>query len=120
MSEARSVRALLYVANPTNPHFFLPEPKVAAQIIDTAVGPSGTNREYLKNLEKWLAEVGEEDAHVQELSSLMRKDVREDQPGTNVRLSPRMFGGRVARAVSFELPRVNGTFRFACRRFSDA
>lgn len=65
------VRALLYTANPSNPHFYLPPAEEAARIIATAVGPSGPNRDYLVGLSNWLATNQLNDAHVEELSQLV-------------------------------------------------
>ena len=65
------VRALLYTANPSNPHFYLPAPQEAAQIIARAIGPSGPNRDYLLNLAEWLAANRLEDEHIRQLCKLM-------------------------------------------------
>jgi len=69
--EGETVRALLYTANPSNPHFYLPAPEEAARIIATAVGPSGANVDYLLNLAAWLERNKLEDAHVEELRRLL-------------------------------------------------
>ena len=65
------VRALLYTANPQNPHFFLPGTDEAARIIATAVGPSGPNRDYLVNLGEWITANQLEDPHIEELCRLL-------------------------------------------------
>ena len=43
----------------------------AAKTIATAVGPSGPNIDYLKNLAAWLEKVEEDDAHVKALMALL-------------------------------------------------
>ena len=63
------MRALVYSATPENPNFVRPTSvDAAAATVAAAVGPSGPNPEYVFALERWLREVGEEDAHVFELA----------------------------------------------------
>lgn len=75
------VRALLYSATPANPGFTpvaIRSPQLGAQIISEAVGPSGANIDYLLRLVAWLEEVGERDAHAEELAAKLgpRRHVR--------------------------------------------
>ncbi len=71
---AGSVRALVYSATPENPNFVRPTSiDAAAATVAAAVGPSGPNPEYVFALERWLREVGEEDAHVFELAEAVRR-----------------------------------------------
>ena len=73
---AGSVRALVYSATPDNPNFVRPTSiDAAAATVAAAVGPSGPNPEYVFALERWLREVGEEDAHVFELAEAVRRIV---------------------------------------------
>ena len=68
------VRALLYTATATNPNFTaepIANPAAAAAIIGRAHGPSGPNRIYLERLAQWLTEVGEADAHIEQLMQLL-------------------------------------------------
>ena len=68
------VKALLYSATPENPNFSaaaLKDLPAAAKTIATAVGPSGPNIDYLKNLAAWLEKVEEDDAHVKALMALL-------------------------------------------------
>jgi len=68
-----TVRAVLYSGSVDNPNFWWGEDGTgldldrAASIIATAVGPSGPNVEYLRNLSAFLKEQGELDVHVSEL-----------------------------------------------------
>ena len=69
-----AVRALLYTANPENPHFSPPaDLEATAAVIAKAVGPSGDNAEYLLRLATFLESVGERDAHVEGLAELVRR-----------------------------------------------
>mmetsp|Transcript_60867 Transcript_60867/g.135623 ORF Transcript_60867/g.135623 Transcript_60867/m.135623 type:complete len:124 (-) Transcript_60867:245-616(-) len=71
-----TVRALLYTANPANPNFYEAPLEEAARIITSAVGPSGPNLEYFDRLAEWLTSVGEEDAHIDAISALIRRSSR--------------------------------------------
>ena len=71
--DAGVVDGLVYVAGPANPNFTGPAPidQIAARIRD-CTGPSGPNREYLRELARALRELGEHDAHVFELDDALR------------------------------------------------
>jgi len=75
-----AVRALLYTANPDNPHFSPPASlrsrdslEATAALIAEAVGPSGDNAYYLLQLAAFLESVGERDEHVEGLAALVRR-----------------------------------------------
>ena len=69
-----AVRALLYTANPDNPHFSPPASlEATAAVIAEAVGPSGDNAYYLLQLAAFLESVGERDEHVEGLAALVRR-----------------------------------------------
>ena len=64
--------ALVYVAEPGNFAWLGPAPaKEVAEQIATAMGPSGSNREYLERLAMALREIGADDPHVFELEALI-------------------------------------------------
>ena len=68
-----TARALVYRARPENPSYgALPNPELAA-IIRVAVGPSGDNASYLRQLAAALRELGAYDEHVFELERLIRE-----------------------------------------------
>lgn len=68
-----SVEGLTYHATETNPHFLGDAPPVAiAAQIQRAMGPSGTNLEYLIELERALRELDAHDPHVFEIARLVR------------------------------------------------
>ena len=74
--ERLPVRALLYTGTPENPNFsaeHIKSVQVAAAIIAHAHGPSGSNTEYLFELEKFLQSVNAHDPHVEELCKQTRK-----------------------------------------------
>ncbi|HTM22294.1 MAG TPA: gamma-glutamylcyclotransferase [Kofleriaceae bacterium] len=65
------VRALVYVADPTNANFVeaaLPE---IAAVVRAARGPSGSNRDYLERLDAALRAMGGRDDHVAALWQLV-------------------------------------------------
>ncbi|MEX0916477.1 MAG: gamma-glutamylcyclotransferase [Wenzhouxiangellaceae bacterium] len=63
------VDGTLYVAGTDNPAFLGPaEPGEITGHILSAHGPSGSNRDYLLQLDEALREIGEEDPHVAELA----------------------------------------------------
>ncbi|MBL36775.1 MAG: gamma-glutamylcyclotransferase [Xanthomonadales bacterium] len=68
-----TVKGTLYVAGTDNPAFL--GPAGAAEMADQILashGPSGSNREYLLELDKALREIGETDLHVAELARILR------------------------------------------------
>jgi len=73
LADERNVDAICYVINPNNPdylHHLTFEEK--AHIIATAVGPTGTNRDYLFNTLRDLQEMSLDDAEVEQLSERVR------------------------------------------------
>lgn len=73
LSDNRRVRALCYVINPGNSDY-LPglSPDERAGIIAKAVGPSGSNRDYLFNTLKDLETLGLEDSEVETIAAKVR------------------------------------------------
>lgn len=71
--DAKPFNALVYVATQDNPHFLGPAPllQMAQRIID-AHGPSGSNREYLFELERALRLKGIDDEHIFTLAEAVR------------------------------------------------
>ena len=71
---AEVVEGLIYLATPDNAAFLgaAPLSQMAAQIAK-AKGPSGSNSEYLLNLEQALQELGVQDWHVTALASLVKQ-----------------------------------------------
>ncbi len=73
LSDGRRVEALCYVINPVNGDYrrdlSLDE---KARIIDKAVGPNGTNCEYLFNTQRDLQEMLVEDSEVERLAERVR------------------------------------------------
>lgn len=68
-----TVKGTLYVAGTDNPAFLGPaDPAEIADQILASHGPSGSNREYLLELDKALREIGETDLHVAELARILR------------------------------------------------
>ncbi|HMB39937.1 MAG TPA: gamma-glutamylcyclotransferase [Wenzhouxiangellaceae bacterium] len=64
-----TVEGTLYVAGTDNPAFLgHADPDEIARHILGAHGPSGSNRDYLLQLDEALREIGEEDSHVAELA----------------------------------------------------
>ena len=60
-----TVAGLLYVATPANPYFVGPEPlDVTAEVVRRSRGPSGSNIEYVLELERTLAAMGATDPEV--------------------------------------------------------
>ena len=71
------LEALVYLATPRNAHYLGPDdPERMARQIARSHGPSGPNDEYLMELDAWLREMGEEDPHVFELATLVRRLTR--------------------------------------------
>jgi cation transport regulator ChaC len=70
-TEEGEVTALAYVGPPDSRQYVGPEDEAAtARIIASAVGPSGKNIDYLLNLQRALADMGERDSHVDTLVRL--------------------------------------------------
>lgn len=67
------VAGLLYIATHTNPYFIGPEELDAtAEIVARSRGPSGSNVDYVLELERALADMGAADAEVTELAERLR------------------------------------------------
>lgn len=67
-------RAQLYLAPPENPMYLGPDPLSSmAEQICSAMGPSGSNVEYVLKLAEALRRMGAEDDHVFSLESLIRE-----------------------------------------------
>jgi cation transport regulator ChaC len=72
------VRALVYVALPSNPNFLgAAEFEVLVAQVRNARGPSGENRAYVLLLASALRELGVEDEHVFELERSLHDELRE-------------------------------------------
>ena len=73
LANGQQVEALCYVINPDNPDYFrdLTLDK-KAEIIATAVGPAGSNRDYLFNTRNDLQEMLVEDSEVDRLAVKVR------------------------------------------------
>ena len=68
-----TVAGLLYVATPANPYFVGPEPlEVTADVVRRSRGPSGSNVEYVLELERTLAAMGAADPEVSALAERVR------------------------------------------------
>jgi cation transport regulator ChaC len=69
---AGSWPALVYVAAPDNPDYLGPaELEEIARQVKRAVGPSGTNLQYVLELHAVLRKLGIDDPHIAELASLL-------------------------------------------------
>lgn len=66
-----TVPGITYFAAPDNPHFAPATQAEVAQQIRIAHGPSGSNREYLRELDKALRLMAQPDPHVSELVSAL-------------------------------------------------
>jgi cation transport regulator ChaC len=70
--EPPELRAVVYVAGPSNPHYLGPAPlEEIAAVVRSARGPSGSNRDYVRLLAEALFQAGEHDPHVAELVRLL-------------------------------------------------
>ncbi len=68
--------AILFVAGRENPNFLGPEPiEAMARRIATAVGPSGTNLEYVLELVRAIRELGEHDPHLEALAAALAEPI---------------------------------------------
>ncbi len=70
----RSVRALVYMATPSNPNWLgeAPLEQIAEQVLRSH-GPSGSNVEYVLRLAEALVEMGAHDEHVMALAKLVSR-----------------------------------------------
>ncbi len=72
-STTERVRGLVYVAHPRNRNYLGPAAITSiAEQIAWARGPSGPNPEYVFELERSLAEIGDVDPHVTEVAAALR------------------------------------------------
>jgi glutathione-specific gamma-glutamylcyclotransferase len=68
-----TVAGLLYVATPANPYFIGPEPlEVTADVVRRSRGPSGSNVEYVLELDRTLIAMGAADPEVSALAERVR------------------------------------------------
>lgn len=68
-----TVAGLLYVATPANPYFIGPEPlEVTADVVRRARGPSGSNVDYVLELDRTLTAMGAADPEVSTLAAHVR------------------------------------------------
>jgi cation transport regulator ChaC len=69
-----TVTGLLYRATPANPYFIGPETREAtAEIVRRSHGPSGSNLDYVLELERALAALGAADPEVTALAGLLQR-----------------------------------------------
>ena len=69
---AAPVRALAWIATEENAYFTGGEPEEAiAEVVRRSHGPSGSNREYVLELDRALGELGAEDDHVTAIARLL-------------------------------------------------
>jgi cation transport regulator ChaC len=69
----QTVAGLMYVATPANPYFIGPEPlEVTAEIVLRSRGPSGSNVDYVLELDRTLAAMGAADPEVSALAEQVR------------------------------------------------
>lgn len=68
-----TVAGLLYVATPANPYFIGPEPlEVTASVVRRSRGPSGSNVDYVLELDRTLAAMDVADPEVSALAERVR------------------------------------------------
>jgi cation transport regulator ChaC len=68
-----SVAGFLYVATPANPYFIGPEPlEVTADVVRRSHGPSGSNIDYVLELDRTLTAMGAADPEVSALAERVR------------------------------------------------
>ncbi|HMG22811.1 MAG TPA: gamma-glutamylcyclotransferase, partial [Kofleriaceae bacterium] len=73
-SVVETVSGLLYLATPANPYFIGPEPlQATAEVVRRSRGPSGSNLDYVVELERALAAMGAADAEVTALAGLLQR-----------------------------------------------
>lgn len=73
-NDTSRLEALMYVAEPGNPNFLGPAP--LAELVDvvrSATGPSGSNREYVARLARALQEIGAKDPHIFALADALER-----------------------------------------------
>ncbi|HEX3481423.1 MAG TPA: gamma-glutamylcyclotransferase [Kofleriaceae bacterium] len=72
-----TVAGLLYVATPANPYFIGPEPlEATADVVRRSHGPSGSNLDYVLELDRTLAAMGAADPEVSALAAHLRRPTR--------------------------------------------
>jgi cation transport protein ChaC len=72
-----TVAGLLYVATPANPYFIGPEPlEVTADVVRRSRGPSGSNVDYVLELDRTLTAMGAADPDVSALAAHLRRPPR--------------------------------------------
>jgi glutathione-specific gamma-glutamylcyclotransferase len=72
-----TVAGLLYVATPANPYFIGPEPlDVTADVVRRSHGPSGSNLDYVLELDRTLTAMGAADPEVSALAAHLRRPTR--------------------------------------------
>jgi len=70
-----TVAGFLYVATSANPYFIGPEPlEVTADVVRRSRGPSGSNIDYVLELDRTLAAMGAADPEVSALAERVRVD----------------------------------------------
>jgi len=71
-SVVETVTGFVYHATPANPYFIGPEPlEATAEIVQRSRGPSGSNIDYVLELERALAAMGATDPEVSALAELL-------------------------------------------------
>jgi cation transport protein ChaC len=72
VGEGQRIAAIAWIATATNPQFTGGEPlEHIADVVRRSHGPSGSNREYVLELDRALAALGGRDDHVAALAQLM-------------------------------------------------
>jgi len=79
-TDGSTSRGLVYMAGPDNPDYLGPADKddIASQIL-SARGPSGSNREYLRNLTRALRTLGVSDSHVFSIESKLETQIDKER-----------------------------------------
>jgi cation transport regulator ChaC len=69
-----TMTGFVYIATPANPYFIGPEPlEATAAVVRRSRGPSGSNLDYVLELERALAAMGTTDPEVSALAELLRR-----------------------------------------------
>lgn len=77
-----TVAALLYIATPANPYFIGPEPlEATAEVVRRSHGPSGSNVDYVLELDRTLAAMSAADPEVSALAERLRATPRRPTGG---------------------------------------